>query len=89
MGGGVLYVSWKKKGEPYLSEEYIPGDLLVMGDARLKERRREKIKKSLPFPPPFSFLSSQCGLPPGLVGTFFHKDTNNLQLDPTMRIIVC
>lgn len=38
-------------------------DLLVMGDARLNERRREKTRKSSSCPPPFNSSSSQCGLP--------------------------
>lgn len=87
--GYCTYHGRRKEKHTYHYSTFQGEDLLVMGDARLKERRREKIKKSLLFPPPFNSSSSHWGLPPGLLDMFFHKDTDNLESDPTLRIIVC
>lgn len=39
-------------------------NLLLLGNARLKERRKDRVRMSSPFPPPFNNSSSQSGLPP-------------------------
>lgn len=61
-------------------------NLLLLGNARLKERRKHRVRMSSPFPPPFNNSSSQSGPPPCISDTgFFHKNTDKLWLDPTFE----